>query len=719
MSTHVSEPRSQVNHLKHVRTGYVGKLTSFYRVIDFLVESGPDNVDIVSTKLQDLNEAFNRFSRAHYEYYSALEPEDQEGENVYYNDHLQRKLTIELRVKSWIEENEIVPEDSVSNVRIGRRRGSVVSSGTSSLRSATSSTLLRRLKTKDALAQMEMEQLKFKQDLIRQEEEMKLKRQILEAQYKVEKAKLQVEIFEEDEEQQHSIKRDQPPKDHLDYQLEQECTKEPQQIHRDKERQDAMMNALSRVVHLPKPDLQTFNGDPLDFWSFTSVFDNYIERNASSDSERLIYLLQYTSGDAKRVIKGCSMMNPAKGYQTARKLLKELFGHPYVIAAKCVNKLTDGPAIKPSDRVGLLNFADELTECQNLLESIGYLEEINSADNLRRIVQRLPFNLKSRFIDLADTLQQSGKRTNISHIAEFVKTKARAANNPVFGTIVDAYPETRRSKPNAKPEAQHHGQHRVTSLNTSVSREQNNSHSRPSYSDVQTCPACKGSHQLKGCHKFTNMSFEDRFKIMRSCNLCNNCFKQGHIALGCLEKKSCEVEGCTRRHHTLLHHPNSSTPVNDSSSKETIPTVAQAHNISNVQPSESSERICLRIVPVKVKGPTKSVITYALLDNGSDVSLCEKDLAAQIGVRGEEKSYYLTTQEKKNSRKVGQYLTGLTVESLDDGNRLNIPKLWTVDNLNVASHSIPSNADVKRWPHLYDVNLLDIEDKNSEVDYRK
>ncbi|KAK3729175.1 hypothetical protein QZH41_000580 [Actinostola sp. cb2023] len=562
---------------------------------------------------------------------------------------------------------------------------------------------------------MEMEQLKFKQDLIRQEEEMKLKRQILEAQYKVEKAKLQVEIFEEDEDQQHSIKRDQPPKDHLDYQLKQECANEPQQLHCDKERQDAMMNALSRVVHLPKPDLQTFNGDPLDFCSFTSVFDNYIERNASSDSERLIYLLQYTSGDAKRVIKGCSMMNPAKGYQTARKLLKERFGHPYVIAAKCVNKLTDGPAIKPSDRVGQLNFADELTECQNLLESIGYLEEINSADNLRRIVQRLPFNLKSRFIDLADTLQQSGKRTNISHIAEFVKTKARAANNPVFGTIVDAYPETRRSKPNAKPEAQHHGQHRVTSLNTSVSREQNNSHSRPSYSDVQTCPACKGSHQLKGCHKFTNMSFEDRFKIMRSCNLCNNCFKQGHIALGCLEKKSCEVEGCTRRHHTLLHHPNSSTPVNDSSSKETIPTVAQAHNISNVQPSESSERICLRIVPVKVKGPTKSVITYALLDNGSDVSLCEKDLAAQIGVRGEEKSYYLTTQEKKNSRKVGQYLTGLTVESLDDGNRLNIPKLWTVDNLNVASHSIPSNADVKRWPHLYDVNLLDIEDKKVKL----
>jgi len=62
-------------------------------------------------------------------------------------------------------------------------------------------------------------------------------------------AKLQVEIFEEDEDQHHSIKRDQVPKDHLDYQLKQEC----------KERQYAIMNTLSRVVHLPKPELQTLN----------------------------------------------------------------------------------------------------------------------------------------------------------------------------------------------------------------------------------------------------------------------------------------------------------------------------------------------------------------------------------------------------------------------------------------------------------------------------
>ena len=111
---------------------------------------------------------------------------------------------------------------------------------------------------------------------------------------------------------------------------------------------------------------------------------------------------------------------------------------------------------------------------------------------------------------------------------------------------------------------------------------------------------------------------------------------------------------------------------------------------------------------VKVKGPSKSILTYALLDNGADVSFCDKDLAALIGAYGEEKSYYLTTQEKKDSQKVGQLLTDLTVESLDGLNNLKIPKLWTIDSLNVARYSIPSNADSKRWPHLHDVDLLDV-----------
>ena len=61
-----------------------------------------------------------------------------------------------------------------------------------------------------------------------------------------------------------------------------------------------------------------------------------------NESEKLLYLLQYTTGDAK-MIECCVVMDPSNGYMAARKLLKESFAHPYTIAAKFVGEITEGP----------------------------------------------------------------------------------------------------------------------------------------------------------------------------------------------------------------------------------------------------------------------------------------------------------------------------------------------------------------------------------------
>ena len=164
---------------------------------------------------------------------------------------------------------------------------------------------------------------------------------------------------------------------------------------------------------MPKQDLSIFDGNSFEYWSFFRSFENTVIRNAMSESEKLIYLLQNSPGDAKKTIECCVVMDPSNGYMAARKLLQERFGHPYTIAAKFVGEIIKGPQIKPSDRSGLLEFADKLKNCEHNLESMGYLDEINSADNLRRIVQRLSFYLRSRFVEVADTIQQSRRRPSI------------------------------------------------------------------------------------------------------------------------------------------------------------------------------------------------------------------------------------------------------------------------------------------------------------------
>ena len=182
----------------------------------------------------------------------------------------------------------------------------------------------------------------------------------------------------------------------------------------------SVASTIRQGFALPKPELSKFDGNPLEFWNFIRSFENNIEKNASDDSEKLSFLLQYCTGAATNAIKSCVSMDPTFGYQTARALLQDRFGHPFKIAVAHLNQITHGPPVKPYDQRGLLAFADQLRDCQNAMESIGYLDEINSADNLRRIVDRLPFHLKSKWLEVADSIQQTGQRPRIHHISQFV-----------------------------------------------------------------------------------------------------------------------------------------------------------------------------------------------------------------------------------------------------------------------------------------------------------
>ena len=478
---------------------------------------------------------------------------------------------------------------------------------------------------------------------------------------------------------------------------------------------DKMALTIKQGFALPKKELPVFDGDPLDYWNFIKSFENSIVSNAACESEKLMYLLQYTSGVAKETIKCCLVMDSSLGYRKARELLEERFGHPFTIASKYVSKLTQGPPLKPWDRTGLLAFADRLKDCEHTLQSIGYLEEINSADNLRRMVQRLPFHLRTKFVELAGQIQQAGQRTNISHIAEFVKVKARAANNPVFGRVVDvARDRSENSTRNPKG-----GASSVERLSTFNTRETGVESTLPSnkFTPTLRCPSSNGNHSLTKCNSFKDKNFDERLQVMRKAQLCFNCFKYGHISVGCLAKSACEIQGCRRRHHTLLHPPSSQQTVEgrdrvahqgvqvDSS---TPLQGGQAHSTST-----GGGKMCLRIVPVKVRShndASKFLETYALLDSGSDISLCDKSLAEELGVQGHQKTFYLTTQERQDSPRVG-YDLSLTVEPLDGTDQVYVTRLWTVDKLNVSSRSIPSEHDARQWPHLQDIKLPSISEK--------
>ena len=296
---------------------------------------------------------------------------------------------------------------------------------------------------------------------------------------------------------------------------------------------EKMALTIKQGFALPKNELAIFDGDSLEYWNFIKSFEtSIVSINAASESEKLMYLLQYPSGVAKDRIKCCLYKDPSLGYQ--RRLLEERFGHPFRIASQYATKLTEGPPLKPSDRTA---FADQFKDCENTLESVSYLDEINSADNLRKIVQRLPFHLRTKFVEVADQIQEAGQRTNISHIAEFVKIKARAANNPVFGCVIDdarGRSDSQRRKP--KPKRATLPDERGNAFSTQEIDFREGQLSSPGHKEAPStryavCPVCNAAHPLAKCKIFIEKNFEERLQVMRKAQLCHNCFKDGHIAV--------------------------------------------------------------------------------------------------------------------------------------------------------------------------------------------
>ena len=114
-------------------------------------------------------------------------------------------------------------------------------------------------------------------------------------------------------------------------------------------------------------------------------------------------------------------------------------------------------------------------------------------------------------MELADQIQQAGQRTNISHIAEFVKVKARAANHPVFGCVVDvAYDRSENQR--RKPKGGASSEERLSTFNTRQTKPGvGQSLSSNKFAPTLRCPSYNGNHS----NSFKDKNFDERLQVTR------------------------------------------------------------------------------------------------------------------------------------------------------------------------------------------------------------
>lgn len=340
--------------------------------------------------------------------------------------------------------------------------------------------------------------------------------------------------------------------------------------------------------------------------------------------------------------------------------LRQLYGRPEIIINDLLQRIRNLPLPKYDKLDTIIRFS---TSVQNFVRVIVATQLNNHLNNpllLQELLEKLPAQLR---IDWALNYPDA-VRADLATFSTWLSRIARAANTVSIGAGKSAVNSRSNSKANA---------------NVYTHQAQINSEASSAESEMQ------------------NLTIDERWKKVRRERLCRRCLNRIPHANACPRDTSCGTNGCTYRHHPILH---------DESRKPNI-VAARAEPTCNAHQPTSYGGVYFRIVPVTLHGKLKSLHTYAFLDEGSSLTMIEDATAEELGLEGTPESLCLKwtadmVREESKSRRVS-----LKISGRENDRQFQLSDVRTVSKLNLPVQTICKADLALKHTHLRDVPFLD------------
>ena len=437
------------------------------------------------------------------------------------------------------------------------------------------------------------------------------------------------------------------------------------------------MNRLILGLSLPKIEIDSFDGSPLDFHNFIRSFDCNVAQRLVDDGQRLSYLMYYCKGNARKAIQHCSLI-PTGGYQEALRILRMRFGRPHEIIQAVTKSVFDGPKISTGDTVGLQDLVTQMHSCQLTVSQLGRVNDLDCSTNLVRIIARLPKSIQERWADVADSIINRGDEPKFEDLILFLEKRISVASN-IYGQLAaKSVTQDRNYEPMY---LKRQTRSTVSTLSTYPLNE-------------NKCILCEVNHELIRCPRFLSQCIDERIDVLKRHKRCFVCLRANHIAKDCRSRTRCNVPNCSGRHHYLLHR---------------YPSVESTSMGVRSEPSNCSN-VLLGCIPVRLIGPNKTIETYGFLDNGSDTTLITKTVARQLGLHLNPCTLNVSTLSGASTLPSNTATIG--IQSLENGNETMAVCSYTVDELPKLRILNASDIDSQRWPHLAGIKLPTIPNKD-------
>ena len=490
----------------------------------------------------------------------------------------------------------------------------------------------------------------------------------------------------------------------------------------------ASIDSIVTKSNLPPLDVVKFSGNPCEYFRFKARFDEMVGTQNISETQKMSRLLQFLDGQARSAVAGFEGV--PGGLSKALKMLQQRFGQPHIVTKACVDALIDGPNISSNDGPGLRKFADHSRTLYETLTSMNSLSEMNMT-NLAKMAGKLPITFQLKWRDEALRIREKGRFPSLKDLVEFIERRADAANDPVFGRVGETRKfvprkDTRGGRkqlppisdePKVMTMATQLGTNRSETPSTCISNKDSNPAAQKGVQGGR-CYSCESTHKIEHCPDFTNKSVRQRVVFARYKGLCLNCLRKGHFASQCQSTFRCKH--CQQPHHSLLHKAAedkegsaANTPENTDLKERANVNATTAGPIevsSHIYSMTSRTKVALQVVPVEVMNKEgHSVTTYALLDTGSEETFLSKAISDKLGLEVSNcDTLAVCTLSGESLVKVGQANVRVKAVGSCQDRTVTIKNAKVVDNLNITTTRA---KDLSRWPHLKDLKIPDVDDK--------
>ena len=258
-------------------------------------------------------------------------------------------------------------------------------------------------------------------------------------------------------------------------------------------------------------DINVFDGNPLNFKFFITLFREVVESKIEDLHGRLTCLIKYPTDEAKELIKHCIEQPANKGYENAINLLYRRYRDQHTILAAYKKQVKEWPQIKVGDVAGCRKHSNFLLQCQSTIGGNKW-NILDSPESICMLLSELPGQLKDRWNREVYSIRvKHSRESEFKDLINYVSKETALVSDPLFSIeAVEQYLDKRDVKVDKR---------RVRSYATRSEEESKNKPDKDT-KGKDSCVMCSSCHDLDYCSVFMFQTVEDWSKVLFMNKLC-------------------------------------------------------------------------------------------------------------------------------------------------------------------------------------------------------